>query len=186
MNKNDSQIIQKATWKKVVLFTVLAVFFLILINYSSIGVAGLLKITDGANILDFEFGYNQEEAYQMLTALGTDGRLFYLTTLLPLDVLFPFASMLFFAGWIALLIKYTSGKYWYKYLLLIPILAMLFDWMENVGIIAMLISYPDLPAWAVYLASISGMLKTIFIAGNIIVIGLLLIMFLVKKTRKKQ
>lgn len=175
---------QQATWKKAALFTALFVAFYILINYSGTGVAGLLKITGGANILDFEFGYNQEEAYQMLTALGTDGRSFYLTKILPLDFPFPFVYMLCFAGWIALLIKHATHKDWYKFLLLIPALTMLFDWMENVGVIAMLNGYPELPVWSVLLASISGMLKTVFTIGNVIVIGLLFIMFLVKKTRK--
>lgn len=184
MNKNENSIIQKATLPKAAFFTALFAVFYFLINYSGVGVAGLLKITDGANILDFEFGYNQEEAYQMLTALGTDGIAFYLTKILPLDFPFPFVYMLCFAGWIALLIKCITHKAWYKFLLLIPLLTMLFDWMENVGIIAMINGYPELPVWAVLFASIAGMFKTAFTIGNIIVIGLLVIILLVKKTCK--
>lgn len=181
MNKRENPIVQKATWKKAALFTMLFAVFYIVINYSGIGAAGLLNITGGANILDFEFGYNQVEAYQMLTALGTDGRSFYLTKILPLDFPFPFVYSLCFAGWIALLIKRTTNRDYNKFLLLLPVFTMLFDWIENVGVISMLNSYPNLSGWAVSLASVAGMLKTVFTIGNIVVIGLLFIIFLIKR-----
>ncbi|MCL1981939.1 MAG: class I SAM-dependent methyltransferase, partial [Clostridiales bacterium] len=126
---------------------------------------------------------NQEEAFHMLTALGAGGRSFYLTKILPLDFPFPFAYMLFYAGWIALLLKHIASRDWQKYLLIIPVLAMLYDWMENLGIIILLNTYPNLPAWAVLLASVAGILKLIFIVVSIAVICLLFIAFLVKKQR---
>ena len=153
----ENQIIQKATWKKAALFTVIFAVFYILINYSGVGVAGLLKITGG--------------------------RSFYLTKILPLDFPFPFTYMLFYAGWIALLIKHAAHGNWCRYLLFIPVLAMLCDWMENLGIISLLNCYPDLPVCAVLLASIAGMLKAVFTICSIIVIGLLFIMFLVKNAK---
>ena len=191
MNKCLDAVVQKASWKKAVLFTILFAVFYILINYSGTGVAGLLRVTGGASILDFEFGYTQGKAFDMLTALGAEGRVFYLTKILPVDFPFPFAYMLFYSGWIALLIKEAllNKRFpeeavrvgWHKYLLLIPVLAMLSDWMENVGIITMLRGYPHLPEWAVMLASDAGMIKTVFTIASIAVIVLLLIAFLINK-----
>ena len=155
-----------------------------MINFSDVGVAGLLRTTGGANILDSEFGYSTDKAYQMLTALGGEGRSFYLTKILPIDFPFPFAYMLCYVGWIALLIKHSTTKKLCKYLLLAPVLAMLFDWIENVGIIAMLKHYPNLPTWAVTTASTAGMLKTIFTVSSMAIILTLLIVFLIKKMRK--
>jgi Na+/glutamate symporter len=149
MRKSLDLIIQKATWKKAVIFSLIFVFFYILINPSGIGVAGLLKITGGANILDFEFGYTHEGAYKILTELGEKGREFYLTRIVPLDFPFPLSYMLFYAVWTALLLKHTALKKWCKYTILFSFFAMLFDWIENIGIIIMLTHYPDLPAWAV-------------------------------------
>jgi len=83
MNLIAKTVIEKATWKKALSFTVLFAFFLVLINFTGIGVAGLLSITDGANILDFEFGFTHERASEMLMALGSDGRAFYLTRVIP-------------------------------------------------------------------------------------------------------
>ena len=179
------KIIQKVSWKKLIILTLLFAVFYILINFSAIGVAELLRITDGANILDFEFGYTYEEAHNMLTALGTEGREFYLTRIMPLDYPFPFTYMLFYAGFIAFLLKHITSQKRYGYLLFIPLLAMLCDWIENIGIITMLNTYPNLPEWSVLLASIMGMLKTVFTIGSIIIILGLLIIFAYSKLRGK-
>ena len=184
MRKKGTTIIQKASWKKAALFTMLFVAFYCLINFSGMGVAGLLKITGGANILDLELGYTYDEAYQILTALGTEGRIFYLTKIIPIDFVFPFIYMLFFTSWIALLIKHITDKKWCKYLLFVPVFAMLFDWIENMSIIVLLHSYPNLSAWAVFTASTVGILKMILSMGSIAIIGILIVIFIVKRIRK--
>jgi len=53
--------------------------------------------------------------------------------------------MLCYFGWIALMGKYAIPKSALKLLLTIPVLAMVFDWTENIGIIAMIRNYPLLP-----------------------------------------
>lgn len=178
MNKFFNTIISKISWKKAILFTMLFFAFFILINYSGVGVKGLLDISSGSNILDFEFGFNYGKAHKILAALGDEGRTFYLTKIMPLDFPFPFTYMLFYLGWIALLLKHLRPRKQYKYLLFMPILAMLFDWVENIGIITMLLYYPNIPSWAVLLASIFGMLKTIFTIGSIAIIGILFILLI--------
>ena len=52
MNRIWNFVINKVTWKKAAVFTVLFAVVFMVINYSGIGVAGLLRITGGANILD--------------------------------------------------------------------------------------------------------------------------------------
>ena len=193
MNKIFNLFIQKATWKKAILFSVVFISFFYLINYSAVGVSHLLKITNGVTILDFEFGYDQEKAFQILTALGIEGRLFYLTRILPLDFPFPLSYMFFYAGWIAYLIKniyrvcnicsFSNHNKLYKYFLFIPVLAMMFDFIENIGILSMLINYPVLPLWAIKTASYAGMLKTIFTIGSIAIIIILICVLIIKKIK---
>ena len=174
---------QKFTWKPAVVFSVLFGVAFAVINYSGIGVSGLLDITNGANILDFEFGYDYEKAVAMLTALGSDGRSFYLTKIIPLDFIFPLTYMLFYSGWIILLLKHTDKLNRLKGLLLIPVSAMLFDWIENIGIIAILINFEYINSFAVFTASISGMLKRAFTIASITTIGILLIAFVFKRKK---
>ncbi|MCL1820335.1 MAG: hypothetical protein FWG36_06745 [Oscillospiraceae bacterium] len=185
MNNLLNTIIQKMTWKKAIIFTLIFAAFFVLINFSAIGVAGLLEITNGANILDFEFGYTYEEAHSLLTALETEGRAFYLNKILPIDYPFPFAYALFYVGLIALLLKHIKSHKLFGYSLLVPIFAMLFDWTENIGLIAMLRSYPNLSEWSVQLASVTGMLKTVFTYASIAIIAGLFIVFVYSKLRRK-
>jgi hypothetical protein len=88
-------LILKASLKKAIIFSAIFAIMFALINKSGIGVAGLLKITGGASILDLEIGYTYEQAKDILTALGEEGRAFYLTRIMPLDFPFPVAYMLF-------------------------------------------------------------------------------------------
>ena len=94
--------------------------------------------------------------------------------------------MLFYAGFMALFIKHATKKKTYGFLLFIPVLAMLFDWIENIGIIALLKSYTNLPKWAVLTASISGMFKFIFTVGSIGITGMLFILAVCLKFRKNK
>ena len=180
-----NRFIERITWKKALLFTALFVVLYILINYTTVGVTGLLQITNGANILDFEFGYTASKAYNLLTALGNDGRSFYIGKILPLDFPFPFTYMLCYAGWIALMGKYTIPQSALKFLLAAPVLAMLFDWSENIGILAMLKNYPLLPMWAVMTASVAGILKTVFTVCSLIIMILLLAVIILKKVMRR-
>ena len=178
-------VIEKVTLKKTLLFTAAFAVLYVLINFTSFGMVGLLRITNGASILDSEFGYSTAKAYDMLTALGEDGRNFYLFHILPLDAPFPLAGMLCFVGWIALLVKKVAPSSVARFTILIPLFSLLFDWIENLGAIIMLNTYPSIPELVVYIASVSGMLKMTFFLGNFAVIVVLLVAFIFKKAKNK-
>ena len=174
------------TLKAALLFSAVFGALYCFINFSGFGVAGLLEITGGPNILDFQAGYSPAEAYDMLAALGAGGRAFYLGRILPVDFPFPLSYMLCFAGWIAWLLKHLEFRNRLKYLLIVPVLAMLFDWAENIGIIVMLDNYPLLPLWAVSVASVSGILKAAFTVCSIAAIVVLIIARLASRFSKKN
>ncbi len=135
---------EKITVKTALLFTAVFAVFLWLIDFSPIGVAGLLKITGGANILDYETRYTAQEGYAMLEALGEAGRAFHLYKIMPLDIFFPASLMLCGFCWLSVLVKYVSKPAnILRFLPLLSVINMLCDWTENAGITAMLINYPD-------------------------------------------
>jgi len=101
--------------------------------------------------------------------------------ILPLDFPFPFTYMLCYAGWIALMGKNTVPPNMLKFLLAALVLAMLFDWIENIGILTMLQNFPILPAWAVMTASASGIMKTVFTVFSLSIMILLLVITLLRK-----
>ncbi len=178
------RLIEKITTKKALVFTALFAAAFFLINNSGIGVAGLLKITNGANILDFEFGYSSAQANSIVTALGEQGRLFYLTKIIPIDFAFPVTYMLCYAGWIARLAKNVLPVKRAKRLLILPLLAMLFDWLENIGIIFILTQFPSMPDGAVALASTAGMIKFAFTLCSMVTIITLLMVSLLRRRSK--
>ena len=183
MNKLLDVVIQKTNWKKAVLFSLPFVLFQILINIS---VTNLLNLTDGNSILDLKFGYTYNEALKILNELGANGREYYFTKIVPIDFPFPFSYMLIYFIWIALMLKYLKITNFCKYSLFLPISAMLFDWIENFGIITMLKKYPDLPEWAVCQSSIAGILKTVFTIISMTVMVLLFIIFTIKIIKNKM
>ena len=83
-------IIQKATWKKAILLSIPYICLQIILLMS---VANLLNITNGANILDFEFGFTYNEALKILTNLNLSGREYYHYRIIPIDFFFPFSYM---------------------------------------------------------------------------------------------
>lgn len=99
-------------------------------------------------------GYSHTYALELLAALGVNGRDVYLYQQLPLDFIYPglFAiSCCLLLSWLfAKSFKPDSGMF---YLCLLPVAAGLFDYLENISIVVMLRSYPDVTEFLVSLAS---------------------------------
>ena len=93
--------------------------------------------------------------------------------------------MLFYTVWIAMLLKHLGINNWCKYFILLPIFAMLCDWIENIGIIIMLKNYPNLPELAILNSSIAGMVKMVSVILNWSIITILFIVFVIKKIQRR-
>jgi hypothetical protein len=151
------------------------VFLLVLINGQPFGVVQLKEITGGAGILDLEVLYTPEQAYALFAAMGDAGRTFDLTHIVPLDMLFPLAYTLFDAIAITWLLHrwLPAGSRWHR-LNVVPVFGGIADYLENLGIITMLVAWPaPLPDIARF-TMVAGLLK--FLSGALamlIIIGAL-------------
>lgn len=108
-------------------------------------------------------GYSYEYAISLLQALGPEGRSIYLKLQLPLDFIYPGL----FAISYSLLLAWVFNKGYASnskifYFALIPFFAGLFDYLENIGIIQMINSYPNVPHGLVNLTSTFTILKSGF------------------------
>jgi len=114
-----------------------------LVNGRPFGIAELKSITGGVGILDMEVFYTPDQAYAFLSAMGEAGRSFELTRIIPLDLLVPFFYALFLSTLITWLLKkwLPVDSQWHR-LNVIPVIGALFDYLENLGIIAMLLAWP--------------------------------------------
>jgi len=108
-------------------------------------------------------GYSFNYANELLNTLGTEGRNLYLTTQLPLDFIYPGLFSLTYS----LMLAWLFGKIFNRnskiyYFSFVPFLVGIFDYAENIFIIKMINSFPDLQVATVKVASIFTLLKSSF------------------------
>ena len=107
------------------------------------------------------FGYDLDYASKFLTAIGTDGRSYYLTRQIPLDLLYPGLFMLSYAAlWLWLQSKMREPTAWLRLGALLAVAAGACDYVENAFIATMLTGFPDLSGTTVQLASFFALVKS--------------------------
>lgn len=174
----------KVSLKKALLSTVA---FAVVYSIISVAIAKLFQTTGGAGILDVEFEYSTEKAFQILTLLGAEGRQFYISKIIPLDFLFIPIYMLFLFYWICYFLqKINSDKEFLNLLLMLPVLTVVFDVMENICTIIMLKQYPSINAVVCTIGSNMTLLKFAFFYMSFMAIILLLVASIVLYFKNKQ
>ncbi len=138
-----------------------------------------MKFSNGMKLLDMmPTGYDLNYVNELFNSLGKNGRETYLTSQIPVDMIYP----LLFGLTYCLLLGYFLKKINklnspYLYLCLLPVIAGISDYLENIGIITMLNSYPNLTQVSVSTTNTFSILKSIstsafFITLIIVVISL--------------
>lgn len=111
-------------------------------------------------VLDTRLNYTPEQVNEYFADLGESGRSLYAWTEATLDFLYPLLYGAFFSLSIALIgNKVLPSGSSARYLVLLPWLGVLADFMENMAITFMLMSYPSTPPWMVYLTRFFSLIK---------------------------
>jgi len=161
---------------------VLVLFILTNLVYTfmlTVTIPKTMEFSNGMKLLDMmPTGYNLNYVSELFSSLGENGRLTYLTNQIPVDMIYP----LLFGLSYCLLLGYFLKKLNklnspYTYLCLIPIIAGIADYLENLGIITMLNNYPELTEITVYATNMFSVIKSIstsifFIALIVVLITL--------------
>ncbi|HBF35983.1 MAG TPA: hypothetical protein DDW50_01530 [Firmicutes bacterium] len=144
-----TKISQIANKRSIIILLSLCLLLMTSINTINmpVSVPRINEISHGAGVLDVKLYYTSGEAYQLLERLQPGGRLVYLKLLTLFDFIIPFLYSLC----LAIIINVIFGKafpsiIWIQKLCLTPFLAGIFDYLENVSIIRMLIKYPKFDA----------------------------------------
>ena len=154
-------ILQKVSTGKVVLafFIPAIIIYFIMLLYT---IPQVTEYAPGMKLFDLSpTGYSIEYANELLTALGSDGRGMYLYRQLPLDFVYPglFAiSCSLLLSWLFLKSQNKSSKIFY--FCFVPVVAGLFDYLENICFIQLLTSYPKISDISVSLASTMTIVKS--------------------------
>ena len=163
-------------WLVLMLFGVTTCVFSAIIFYS---IPAVLEQAPEMKLFDISpSGYSYEYAKELLEAIGPEGRERYLMLQLPIDFIYP---GLFAVTYTLMLIwvfskRFNSGSKIFI-LALVPAAAGLFDYIENIGIVIMLKSYPNLSSGVVQFTSTFSSLKSVMTAVFYILLicGLLLL-----------
>jgi len=116
-------------------------------------------------LLDARFGFSPAEAYEALDAFGEEGRRTYLFFLAVFDSVYP----LVYGGVLILLASFFlrplihPGNE-FRIINLLAIDAVIFDYVENLGIIYMIRVFPSRADGVALLVSVAGMIKWVVVA----------------------
>ncbi len=147
----------------------------------------LRDVTNGLDTFDIRFnGYTLEEAVELLTALGSDGRSYYATSQLITD--FIFAPFLFLAVSSLFLWltrpghRFTVPLHENVRLVVVALSFVAFacDWVEDVALWIILGSGEDPASAAVALASTTTGLKWLALAGSLAALAATVIVALIR------
>ncbi len=145
----------------------------------------VMAFADGMKLLDMlPTGYEAEYVRQLFDALGEDGRNAYLKRQLPLDMIYP---GLFAVSYSLIMVYFLSklGRFkgWVTNLAFLPVVAGLADYLENAGIITMLMKYPNQTYFMVELTSTFSVVKAMSTTVYFVALVVVLVIFAVKKLR---
>lgn len=119
--------------------------------------------------LDLMFSYSPDQAYQKIESYGPQVRHSYAISALTLDVAYPLTYSLMFSVWLSLLLK-PAGRVAYG-ICMLPFAVLLFDLLENSGIVIMLLMFPERLDLLARATSLATSLKWVS-AGTVILLTL--------------
>ncbi|TNB48479.1 hypothetical protein FF124_09155 [Martelella lutilitoris] len=128
-------------------------------------------------------GYSRGEAQAFLAALSPQGRAIYLGPQQRLDLVYPAALALTLG--IALYLLAPFNRFWKGLLAMIPVLGMVFDYLENAAVRAMLLVGPSgLQPGQVETASLLTTAKVIFDSAGYGLVLVFLILWALRRWRR--
>ncbi len=168
---------------------VLGLFILTNLVYTfmlMITIPNTMAFSNGMKLLDMmPTGYDFDYANKLFSTLGDNGRETYLTSQIPVDMLYPLlfgiSYCLVMAYFLKKLNKLNTS---FIYLCLLPIIAGIADYIENIGFIIMLNNYPDFTQTTVKVTSIFSVIKSISTSVFFITLVIILILVGIKFFKK--
>lgn len=104
-------------------------------------------------------GYSPQQAHALLEALGTEGRQYYLRRQIPLDLIYPALMALTLISFLKWLESQGVNRVLSNVGIWLSVGAAMADYLENVGICTMILSWPDLADTIVHAASAASIAK---------------------------
>lgn len=140
------------------------------------------KFSGGLPILDTRSSFTPEDAYQLFTALGNEGRLAYRFFHLIPDTLFPISYSLAFAfisAWF--LVRLLPLDHTLQWLSLIPLISGLADVLENLSLVFASLAYPGRIDWLVHGAFLMNRVKFGLLPIGLVFLIVIVVIWFIRK-----
>ncbi|MHA1136295.1 MAG: hypothetical protein ACTSSE_07400 [Candidatus Thorarchaeota archaeon] len=171
--------IQCASGKKILIFLTLAVVTFVLMGTI---IMTMMNLSGNLVFLDMRLFYTFDEVTSYLTALGETGRIYYLYQKV-VDSFFPIGYGIGLALALGYLCKKSEIKNPWFNIILIPIIATIFDYLENMLLTTQIVSFPTISEVIVSMAAITTLLKWIFLSSSIGVLFVGVLVFAIKRRK---
>ena len=181
MLKNISNKLHKGSkgWLTLTAFVVFLLFTALVLPQQS---AKADRETGGVGSPDTTFFYSTGDLYRFAEEYGQEGRAAYVRARGTFDVIWPLVYTFFLVTGISWLSAraFSPHSRW-QLLNLVPVLAMIFDFLENGCASVVMLRYPQLSPLAAALAPPASMIKWALVMGSFVL--LLVIMGLTVRKR---
>ncbi len=128
---------------------------------------------------DTSFYYTKSELYQIAEDYGFEGRMFYIDSRITFDIVWPFIYTIFLISgisWIANKIILEGS--WVRKLNLVPIGALIMDFLENISNMIIMFRYPTPTDLLASLAGIFTVLKWVLVGGSFVILVLAIFLWI--------
>ena len=143
----------------------------------------LNRLANGLDIIDVLPFYDGEYVVRLLEYLESEGRHYYLYRQIPLDMLYP----LLYAFTYGKILKHFIDKLDFKrirWVIFLPVVAAVFDYLENIGIGVSLYRFPSLSDTILSALPFFSLLKNFFVVLYLLAFFGLGIVVLLRRIRK--
>jgi hypothetical protein len=130
------------------------------------------------------FGYNRAVAAAFLDALGAEGRAYYLTRQIPLDMAYPALLALTLGAVIAGLSRSLHLRGSARIGIALTLCVAACDYAENAAISAMIVQWPELPNTLAVAASCATVSKSVLTVGVVSWVMVLCLLWANQRRRK--
>lgn len=171
--------------KSLYILIITGIGFIIFILINQLVFASLNQIFTDYGILDFEFAWTKNQILLIFSAWGEQGKLLQAAGIYwDFPYIFGYVSFIF--GCNLLVLRQLEGKIQKTglWILLTPILAGIFDIIENIQLLWMISADPNFPSYVPLIASISALIKFVLLGFGIVFFFIILIIFIFRSLKK--
>lgn len=157
MKTVSSLLSQIASWKTLLFFFALDMSFnLYFLKNAESRINALSGNENG--VIDLTFGIKPQKTLDLVAAYSPEARSFYAHTELTTDIIYPIVYAFFFGIVLTLLFRNKSYSP-FSTVNVLPFVSLIFDYLENFSIVALLKSYPTQSHTLAWICEIVKMIK---------------------------